>query len=70
MILDPRIIKPQAYYSRASAAQTIGCGYEVLRRARKEGRILTLRENRRLVTGSQLLAFVEAPDRVKTKINQ
>lgn len=64
--VDTRKIGDSELFSLSAAAKLIGCNYETLRRARNEGRLLTLRENTKVTTGSQLIAYLEAPKRIKS----
>jgi len=64
--VDTRSIRDTEYFTLSKAAEILGCSYELLRRARNDGRLLTLRENPAMTTGSQLIAFIESPRKVKS----
>lgn len=62
---DSRSIRDSEYLSLREAAKLIGRSVRTLEIARREKRLLTLRENPCLVTGAQLKNYVEAPKRKK-----
>ena len=64
--LDSRTIRDSEYISLSKAAELLNCSKRTLEIARREGRLLTLRENGKVITGAQLKSFIEAPERVKS----
>lgn len=67
MRVDTSKIRVGELMSLADAARMVGCHYEKLRRARNEGRLVTLATNPQMTTGSQLIRFIEDPKSVKAK---
>jgi len=64
--IDSRTIRDSEYISLSKAAELLNCSQRTITRAIQDGRLLTLRENGKVVTGAQLKNFIEAPNRVKS----